>query len=73
MMYNKHHYIDHVGHVQPIDRELSIRFLESEHRQLNGELVQWTVSLAVCKLFNTVHVAMTNREFHFVYHCVAIR
>ena len=72
MMYNKHHYIDHVGHIQPIDTGLSVRFLESKHRQLNRQLVQWTVSLAIYKLFNIVHVAMTNCEFHFVYHCVAI-
>ena len=56
MMYNKHHYIDHVGHIQPIDTGLSVRFLESKHRQLNRQLVQWTVSLAICKLFNTVHM-----------------
>ena len=52
MMYNKHHYIDHVGHIQPIDTGLSVRFLESKHRQLNRQLVQWTVSLAISKLFN---------------------
>ena len=42
-------------------RQLAVcRFSKSEHRRLDGWLVQWTVYLDVCKLLNTFHVAKIN-------------
>ena len=42
-------------------RQLAVcRFSKSEHRRLDGWLVQWTVYLDVCKLLNIFYVAKIN-------------
>ena len=48
------------------------KFLKSKHRQLKRQVIQRTVYLAVCKLFNVLYLVKINSEWHFVYYFIAI-